>query len=499
MHALVNEARWPDTPASRLRELAAAAPAQARLVASRIGLPSDVAEELAESATNGGDVATLRALAAQPATSPQRLALLAAHPDERVRRGVAVHRATPKSALRLLAGDASAAVRRALAAREKLPRKIAEALLADASAEVRLTMARRYGARPEHLRALVADPDPRVRRVVSALGVTDPAAAFADDDPKVRRAAVRRAGVEELAPHLDRLVADPDQGVRELAGHLLRNRRPAALAVLAADPEPAVRRAAATNHFTPEAALAALAGDADLPVVAAVADNPFTPPAALAAIADACPADFSYHPMWDRGDDADAPHRSRIVNDLLDHPRIPPEALRALHAKNPPYFHEGNAMTQPNWPPDLLIEFALSYCRSTLDTEEEHESYRAIDTARHHEPLDQVLAMMLRSPIYYVRGGAAANRHTPPEAIAEYVRTADTEMAKSHFDYVAKNPATPVGILEAWAAAGDRHYEMLKNPDLPTSVLEIIAAGDGDFYPEQARTVLAVRAAGTEA
>lgn len=490
MESLRAEARYSTTPVGRLRELAQREPALARIVAGRIGLPTDLAEELAEAAVGARDTATLRVLAAHPVTSPKWLAELAGHSDEGVRRAVALHRATPKSALRGLAGDASPAVRRALAAREKLPRSIAEVLLTDAVDDVRLTMARRFGARPKHLRALVGDPDPRVRRVLSRLGYADETA-FTDDDPGVRRAAVARSGIDELTPRIDHVVRDPDPGVRELACGMGRNHSPTSLAVLAADSDPKVRRAAAANWFTPKAALTALAGDIDIGVVEAVSGNPSTPPGALEMIADGFPRDFRYSPLWDH-DDPELHGRFLLCDNLLDHPRIPPEALRTLHAKNPPYFHEGNAMSQPNWPPDLLIEFALSYCRSTLDGQKEHKSYRDIDQARREAPLPEVLAMMLRSPIYYVRGGAAANRHTPPEALAEYVRTADPEL--THFDEMAKNPATPVEILEAWASVGERHYDMLKNADLPESVLRIIAAGENDSYAEKAHTVLAVRA-----
>ncbi|WP_328929984.1 hypothetical protein OG429_39065 [Streptomyces sp. NBC_00190] len=151
----VAEAWSPATPLSRLRELAAQAPGTARIVASRIGQPADLAEEVAARAVAGGPAwfGVLCALAAHPATSAERLAELAAHPEESVRRVVAVHRATPKAALKALARDGSAAVRRALAGRERLPRKVAAVLVADTSAEVRLTLVRRIGARPEHLRS----------------------------------------------------------------------------------------------------------------------------------------------------------------------------------------------------------------------------------------------------------------------------------------------------------------------------------------------------------
>lgn len=474
---------------ARLRELVGLEPGLARIVAGRIGLPVDFAEELAEAAVAAGDVATLRALAAHPVTPPERLAVLASHADEGVRRAVALHRATPEAVLRELAGDASAAVRRALAAREKLPKSIAKVLLTDAVGDVRLTLARRVDARPKHLRALADDPDPRVRRFVAALGYLG-TTAVADADPKVRRAAVSGCDVEKLAPHLGSVIRDPDPGIRELAAAMGRNHSPESLAVLAADSEAAVRREVAANWFTPESALVTLAGDTDPDVLAAVSGNPFAPPAALEMIVEALPRDFtpfsSLFPSdtgarwWD------------IFNNLLEHPRISPEALRVLYAKNSDGFHYGNALSQPNWPPDLLIEFALRDCAGVLDSEEESDFHAEIDRARREVALPSVLAMMLRGPVYSLRKGAAANRHTPPEALAEYVRTADPEIDNYLLDDVAKNPATPVEILQEWAAGGRRHYYMLKNPELPESVLRIIAAGDD---AEEAHMMLAVRAA----
>jgi hypothetical protein len=516
IEALISEAWRSTTTTPRLRELAFEDPRLARIVASRIGLPAGLADELAarageagsgeagsgdadgaeadggDAAVREGDVGTVRALASQPATPPQRLALFARHPDEQVRRAVALHRGTPKTALTELATDESPVVRRALAARERLPGKLATTLLTDASAEVRLTLARRYEPSPEHLRALAADPDPRIRRVVAALGYAD-GADLTDDDLRVRRAAVKRCGVEELSPHLDRLLHDPDAGVRALCASMHRNNNPAALAVLAADPEPAVRANAAHNCFAPAEALTALAHDAHLSVLARVSENLFTPPDALAVIVEAVPVGFVHDWFSDRGD-ADKSLMRGIISSLLDHPAIAPEALRALHAKNLPDFNEGNAVHQANWPADLVVRFGLSYCASTVDEGEERRSFTEIDAARHTEPLDRVLESMLRSPVYYLRGAAAANRHTPPHALADYVRTADPELEGYHLDDVAKNPATPPEILAAWAAAGNRRSYMLKNPYLPEPVLRIIAAGDDEHCALSARRILEVRA-----
>ncbi|MER5934198.1 hypothetical protein [Streptomyces sp. NPDC002054] len=494
----VAEAWRPATPLSRLRELAAQAPGTARIVASRIGLPAELAEELAIRAIAGGPdwFGVLRALAAHPATSAERLAEFAAHPEESVRQVAAVHRATPKAAVKALAQDGSAAVRRALAGREKLPRKVAALLVADASDDVRLALVRRVDARPEHLRALAADPDARVRRVVAALGHAGDAD-LTDPDPGVRRTAVHKRKAPELAPLLDALAQDPDTRVRELIAQQHRNRTPAVLARLAADPEPSVRAAAAANAFTPVRQLTELAGDPSLAVLVAIGRNELAPPETLARLVDTITGSFGDSESIAPGQEEDV---QRLAYAALEHPATPPESLRALHARELwPYFHPGNAMSQPNWPADLMVEFGLTYCAGTVSGKAEIESFAAIDEARETEPPEHVLAAMVRSPIYYLRR-AVANRHTPPEALAAFVHDPARADDTSLFDHIAENPATPVEILLAWAEAGERHYDMLKNPALPEPVLAAIAAHTDTSYAGQALWMLKVRAlrAGTE-
>lgn len=487
---LVDEAWRASTPPERLRELARE-PGTARIVASRIGLPADLAHELALRVEAGGPewTAVARALAAQPATTGERLALLAAHPDEGVRRAAAVHRATPGPALRALAADASPAVRRALAARERLPRQVGAVLVADGSADVRLTIARRVGVRPAELRALAGDRDPRIRRVLVALGHAD-AAGPTDPDARVRRTAVARRGHRELADLLPALAQDGDRGVRELVAVRWRNHDPALLARLAADPEPSVRAAAAGNWYTPVEQLTALAADPDPGVLAALGDNRLAPPDALARLAERLAERAAGR---DAGEALPEDEHRRLVHAVLDHPATPPETLRRVHdLALTPYFHQGNAMSQPNWPADLLVRFGLDYCASTVEGEAEQASHASISRAADHEPAAGVLAAMVASPIYYLRA-AAANRHTPPQALAAFVRDGDPQLDGGHLDDLARNPAAPREVLLAWAAEGTRCREMLANPELPVPVLAAIARGADDDLAAEARDLLEVR------
>ncbi|MGW4896111.1 hypothetical protein ACWEQL_28230, partial [Kitasatospora sp. NPDC004240] len=433
-----------------------------------------------------------RALAAQPATAPGRLARYAAHPDEDVRRAAAVHRATPEPAVTALAVDASTAVRRALAAREDLPRPAAAVLLADPEGDVRLTMARRVGALPEDLDALVGDPDPRVRRVLSALGRTSEAD-LSDPDARVRRAAVERRRHLDLAAHLPALARDEDPGVRELAAARWRNHDPDALAVLAADPVADVRAQAAANWFTPVEALTALGSDPDPEVLRRLAGNRLAPPSALTRLVDTFARQAAEAAAGGFPDIGSPDDRSSLIHAVLRHPATPPGELRRLHALDIlPGFHPGNAMSQPNWPPDLLISFGLQYCASTVSGEEERAHFDRITEAAETEPLEQVLAEMVAGPIYYLRA-AVANRHTPPQALARFVREGDPELENYHLEDLAQNPALPQEIMLDWVAQGTRCGYLLRNPELPVPVIDAIARRPDEYFADEARDLLEVR------
>jgi hypothetical protein len=487
---LVAEARCPGTPPDRLRELADRGPRLARIVACRIGLPPETAEELAVLAAERGPewLGVLRALAAQPATSGARLAALAVHPDASVRRAAAVHPETPESALGKLARDAATPVRRALAGRETLPPGIAGGLLADASGDVRLTMARRFDAGPEELRPLAADPDPRVRRVVTALGFGN-GGELTDPDPAVRRTAVRTRDHTRLAHILPELARDPDRQIRDMVTEMHRNHDPAALAVLATDPEAAVRAGAAGNWFTPVRSLTELANDPDPRVAEALTGNHLAPPDALARLADRL--------IRLRADDirtAGAGHEvHRVVHDLLGHPATPPGTLRRLHELGPSHFHEGNAIGAPNWPPHLVARFALQYSSSVLDGDEERASHAAIHEALRTRPPEEVLAAMADSPVHWL-AAVIANRHVPREVLARCAAEADRGERTDHLDDLAANPSLPEEYQLAWAAAGRRCHDLLRNPELPGSVLELLADGPDDHRAERARLILEVRA-----
>ncbi|MGW6918403.1 HEAT repeat domain-containing protein, partial [Kitasatospora sp. NPDC054939] len=374
---------------------------------------------------------------------------------------------------------------------------------ADACADVRLAVARRVGVRSEELDALTGDPDPRVRRVLSVLGRSG-GSDLTDPDEKVRRTAVQRLGRPELAEALPALVRDADPVVRELVAVRWRNHDPELLALLAEDTDVRVRAAVAGNWYTPVEQLTELAADPDPLVMDALLGNRLAPPAALARIVDALAraaaaeaeqaasgAATEQLPEWELQEVRDA--RRHLVYEALRHPATPPESLRrAYELELDPYFHLGNAMSQPNWPADLLIDFGLRYCESTVRGDEEWASFHRIEEEVGTLPPEQVLATLLDSPIYYLRA-AAANRHAPPEALAGFVRTVDPDVDNYHLDKLAKNPAVPQDVLLAWAAECNRCGYMLQNPELPEAVLAAIAECSNDDHATEARDLLEVR------
>ncbi|MEU3598899.1 hypothetical protein ABZ714_09245 [Streptomyces sp. NPDC006798] len=486
----VAAARRPGTPPERLRELAEPDPRIARIVASRIGLPPELADELAGWAADRGEAwwGVTRALAAEPAAPAARLAGYATHPDASVRRVAAVHRNTPRRALKKLAGDGETAVRRALAGREELPKGLVRRLAGDAAGDVRLTVARRTDTDPAVLRSLATDEDPRVRRVVAALGQGG-GAEFDDEDPVVRRNAVRRAGPEVIAPLVAALARDLDPEVRALAAEQCRNRDPLALSVFAGDLNAGVRRRAAANRFTPVISLISLADDDDPEVRNALAENADAPPEALARLADGLLE--RWHP-----DDPDTGSlglgKRPLVFALLDHPATPPGTLRRLYERGPSGFQQGNAVSGPNWPPELMARFALDYCAGLLDGEAERASHTAIGRALGTAPVEEVLTAMVHSPVYWLRG-AVANRHVPPGVLADCAGEVDRGERTDHVEALAANPALPPEVQVRWARAGLRVYNLLRNPELCEAALLALADGPDQYWAEEARLALEVR------
>lgn len=110
----------------------------------------------------------------------------------------------------------------------------------------------------------------------------------------------------------------------------------AALAQLAGDTDPGIRRSVAGNPGTPPEALAQLAGDQNHDVLVTLARNPNTPPEALAQLAQLA---------------GDSNHGIRVW--VAMHHNAPPEALTAL-ASDPDATIRSNVAHNPNTPQAVL-------------------------------------------------------------------------------------------------------------------------------------------------
>ena len=94
------------------------------------------------------------------------------------------------------------------------------------------------------------------------------------------------------------------------------------------------------------------------------------------------------------------------------------------------------------------------------------------DSIRKRLPPEEVLAWAATSSLHYHSYAAVGSRHTPPEAIAAFVRSAEHDEHELTLEDVARNPATPASALRKLLT--DFGDELLKNPFLPDSILELL-------------------------
>jgi len=235
-------------------------------------------------AARHGDTAARAAIARAPHASPELLTFLAADPAAQVRQAVAAHAATPPAVARLLAADADAEVRRVLAGR-------IAALAPELDSKARNRMARISAGT---LAMLVEDTAVEVR------------AAIADavrDMPDAPRELILRLARDTAMP-----VAEP---VIRLSPLLTEADL---LALIAAPPVPATRRAVARRPALSENLSDAIAQTADTPAVAALLANPSA--AIREATLDRLVAGAGNRPSWQAA--------------LVRRAQLPAQAARAL-------------------------------------------------------------------------------------------------------------------------------------------------------------------------
>ncbi|MGK7863269.1 DUF2336 domain-containing protein [Falsiroseomonas sp. E2-1-a4] len=235
-------------------------------------------------AARHGDTAARTAIARAPHASPELLTFLAADPAAQVRQAVAAHAATPPAVARLLAADADAEVRRVLAGR-------IAALAPELDSKARSRMARISAGT---LAMLVEDTAVEVRAAIADAVRNMP------DAPReliLRLARDTAMPVAEPVIRLSPLLTEADL-----------------LALIAAPPVPATRRAVARRPALNETVSDAIAQTADTPAVAALLANPSA--AIREATLDRLVAGAGSRPSWQAA--------------LVWRAQLPAQAARAL-------------------------------------------------------------------------------------------------------------------------------------------------------------------------
>jgi hypothetical protein len=261
----------------------------------------------------------------------------------------------------------------------------------------------------------------------------------------------------------------------------------------ARDPSAKVRATLGGSPFTPERILLQLAQEKNWDINKELAGNGFASAAVLDYVADQVPKL--------RGNDI--PHADARINDtidaLLSNLHSNPETLRKLHGKGIAYFHFANAWhNSPNWPADMLIDFALQYAFDTSDTPVEKKFWNKINQERAMKPPHEVLAMMLRGPIYYLRNAAVSSRFTPPQALEDYYRSGQARKDDS-LEELARNPATSKALaleMIAKSKGSDLNsvmYSMQKRVDLDPDLLRAMVVRGKQHKPLDGDLALHVR------
>ena len=460
--ALKKEARDKTTSDARLKELALLDLQLAQAIVKRA---APLSPALLEQLSRHADMQIQRAVAANHLASTSTLEYLSGHGQWTVLKAVAENPNSPKAVTEKLSLHKRNSVRQAVVKRTDLNPQQIERLVADTDALVRLEVVQqRFGSLTKTQQdRLLTDAEVSVRldaiRIAVQYAQRPECAipALQDPDASVRTLGVQLCEFEILKQQFGTLIHDPDPSVR--AALAWRLDEPSRLHQLASDPAStsAVLTNVAKNPFTPDSALHHLSQSNDGNVLKALTRNPFCPPEALDKLA--------------RGSQKDGD----LIEDLIMNPSTGPETLRWLYKRGIPYFQQANAWGQTaNWPADLLVKFMGSYY-SYSDADEPIEVRRDqkhFDSIRKRLPPEEVLAWAATSSLHYHSCAAVGNRHTPPQAIAAFVRSADHDEDESMLEDVARNPATPASALRKLVT--DFGDELLKNPFLPDSILELL-------------------------
>jgi len=249
-----------------------------------------------------------------PDAPEEVMAILAADPEERVRRGAARHATTPGDALRRLAYDDVASVRSEVAMNPRTPIPALDKLSQDDAPAVRTSAAGNPSATPTILERLATDNEPRVRLEVARNPAAEPETlnrlaqekdlkidiAVANNpstptstlrslldrsDPKNLNCSDILSGIASnpnaLPDTLDQLASLPIWGVRVGVARN-PNASPAALTQLAKDNDPLIQQTIIENPSTPSEALGHLILSGDSSIAEQASQHPHAPLPAVA-------------------------------------------------------------------------------------------------------------------------------------------------------------------------------------------------------------------------
>lgn len=418
------------------------------------------------------------AAASHPSAAPALLARLASDADPHVRAAVAVHAALPAGAATSLSADPEADVRRLLSAG---PHGAAHllALVKDSSPEVRRATASHPSLDDGMRRLLLADPEKGVKgRALRYLPVTSAWVAELGESKDellcawaVEHAAEAGSGGDAPAgAGWEAGLLDPRRAVREAALKSARDPRVLAFAErhrerFSTDPSPAIRRllAAAARD---EATLELLARDEDEDVRRTALQNLAVPARLL--LAEAGRLASAGRGAWNTFDPRYTAQMSAF-QDLHRHPRLPSEALRALHRSFPLSYR---LEPHRNMPLDVALERAESLTPSlAFDA-----AFGAWKEAAAGEP-GRVLAEMLASDDGYLQSAARMSLLVPAEALLAHASSvlsdayAVAEIAASPL-LGGDSPAVEE-LLKVLLGAGEGGVDraLAGNPDLPVRFL----------------------------
>ena len=360
---------------------------------------------------------------------PQTILLLSGDADPQVRQKVASNPKTPPEILQLLAKDKVARVRRGVTFHPTAPGDLAAMLAGDKEVDVREGVALSRATFPEAVALLHKDNEPYIRKLV---------ANRLDISPEI---------AATLAQDRDKMVRNAIANNVSTPSHVL--------ALLAGDQSAGVREAVAYNSKTSPEVLALMAGDSDNAVVAAVARNSNATP----LVFDAIITNQMDKPNSEALRLAAANTKAdEATLDKLSHAKD--KGVRERVAKNPNTGESTLVFLVHDPETDIATE-ALENPKVPLailaESAESNEPEILISVAKNPRTTAEILSRVLHGDpgvalTSDVLAAIADNVHATPtdlQSIYEFIE--DKEGVRNVTQNLAKNPNTPLGILQELA------------------------------------------------